>query len=351
MPTLSQISSETRSLVKWGGIVLGIIIFFFILFRLGAMIKDILYPTPPPPPTVGYNKLPQIDFPKQKNAENFVYSIDTVSGNLPNLPDRVNVYKMIKPQPDLLALKKAQDKLRKIEFSSTPVPVSQNIYKWTTFAPFSKTLSYNILTSDFILTSSYLTDINVTSGKNFPTDVSVITNTAQIFLSTIEALSLDKDIDLERIKTDLFTIKNYVLLPATSISSAQAARVYFFQNNKNKLPIFYADPNISPISLLVTGGENQSQVVEAKFNYQKASEEFETYPIKKASEALDDLKNGNGYIASNPIKNKNISITNMYLAYYISVDKQSYLMPIIVFEGSDNFFAYISAIRDEWINM
>ena len=349
MPTLSQISSETRSLVKWGGIVLGIIIFFFILFKLGTMIKDILYPTPPPPPTVGYDKLPQIDFPKQKEIKNFVYSIDTVSGNLPNLPDRVNVYKMIKPQPDLLALKKAQDKIRKIEFSSTPVPVSQNIYRWTAFAPFSKTLSYNILTSDFTLTSSYLTDSNVTSGKNFPTDVSVIADTAQIFLSTVE--SLPKDIDLERIKTDLFTIKNYVLLPATSISSAQAARVYFFQNNKNKLPIFYADPNTSPISLLITGGENQSQVVEAKFTYQKASEESETYPIKKASEALDDLKNGNGYIASSPVKTENISITNIYLAYYISEDKQNYLMPIIVFEGSDNFFAYISAIRDEWIDM
>lgn len=349
MPTLSQISSETRSLAKWGGITLGAVIFLFILFKLGVMVKDALYPTPLPPPTVGYGKLPQVDFPKQKELKNFVYSVDTVSGNLPNFPDRVNVYKMIKSQPDLLALKKAQEKLSKIKFDSTPILVSKNIYRFTTSSPFPETLSYNIFTSDFTLTSSYLTDSNISSGKNFPTDVSVISDTAQNFLSTIE--SLQEDLDLERIKTELLTFKNYVLMPTTSISGAQAARVYFFQNNKNKLPIFYTDPNTSPINLLITGGESQPQVVEAKFTYQKASDESETYPIRTASEALDELKNGNGFIASNPMKKDSISITNIYLAYYISENKQDYLMPIVVFEGNENFFAYISAIKDEWISM
>jgi hypothetical protein len=349
MPTLSQISSESKSLVKWGGIVLGAIILIFILFNVGKMIKTALFPTPAPPPTVGYGKLPQPDFPKKEELRNFTYSIDTVSGNLPSFPDRLNVYKMIKPQADLLALKKTQEKLNNVDFDSAPVLVSQNIYNWTTTSPFSKTLSYNIFTSDFTLTSSYLTDSSINAGKNFPTDNTTISESARNFLSSIG--SLPKDLDLERIKIDLLTIKNNVLMSATSISSAQAARVYFFQNNINKLPIFYSNPNTSPISLLITGGENEAQVVEASYNYQNASEEFETYPIKTAAEAFDMLGNGKGYIASSPENIDKISITNIYLAYYISENKQNYLMPIIVFEGNDNFFAYISAVKDEWISM
>jgi hypothetical protein len=349
MPTLSQLSSGSRSMAKWGGITLGTIIFLFVLFKLGAVIKELLYPTPPAPPTVGYGKLPQIDFPKQGALRNFSYSVDTVSGNLPDFPDRINVYKMIKPQPDLLALKKAQEKIVKLQLNTSPNLISKNIYQWVTPQPFSKTLTYNIFTLDFTLTSSYLTDSNVATGKNFPTDETTILTTAKDFLSAIN--SLPDDLDLERIKIDFLSIKNYVLIPTTSISGAQGARVYYFQKSIDKLPIFYANPNISPISLLVTGGENQPQVAEVKFTHQKAStEKAETYALKTASEALENLKNGDGFIALSSDKNNNISITNIYLAYYISENKQDYLMPIVVFEGNDNFFAYVSAIKDEWIN-
>ncbi|PIZ98168.1 MAG: hypothetical protein COX78_03620, partial [Candidatus Levybacteria bacterium CG_4_10_14_0_2_um_filter_35_8] len=143
MPTLSQISSETRILVKWCGITLGAVIFLFILFKLGVMTKNALYPTPPPPPTVGYNKLPQIDFPRQEGSKNFVFYVDTVSGKLPNFPDRVSVFRMIKPQADLLALKKAEEKLSRIKFDLIPTLVSKNVYRFTTSSPFPKTLLYN----------------------------------------------------------------------------------------------------------------------------------------------------------------------------------------------------------------
>lgn len=348
MPTLSQLSSESRSLAKWGGISIGIIILLFVLFKMGAFIKDMLYPTPPEPPTAGYGKLPQIDFPKQTETKSITYSIDTVSGDLPDFPDRTNIYKMVKPQPDLLALKKAQEKLNNIEFKSSPNLVSQNIYRWSLPAPLFKTLTYNILTSDFTLTSSYLMNGDVNSGKNFPIDEMNISGIAQDYLENME--SFPDDFDLERKKVDYFAIKSYVLISSTSISGAQAARVYFFQKSINKLPIFYSDPNTSPVNLLITGGESQAQVVEAKFTYQKASDESETYAIKSAVEAFEELKNGDGFIASNPVKTENVLITNVFLAYYISENKQNYLMPIVVFEGNDNFFAYISAVKDEWID-
>ena len=43
-------------------------------------------------------------------------------------------------------------------------------------------------------------------------------------------------------------------------------------------------------------------------------------------------------------------IKKIYLAYYLSEQRQNYLMPIVIFEGNNNFYAYVQAVQDEWIN-
>lgn len=348
MPTLSQISFETKAITKWGGIILGTILTLFILFKLGVFIKDTLYPTPPPPPTVGFDILNPIEFPNQKSENNFNYSLDTLTGQLPNFPDRAKVYKIAKAEPDLLALRKAKDKAYRANFKQDPVLIGQNVYKWTLDQPFSKTLSYNILTLDFNLTSSFLSNENAVTGKSFPLDEATITDAAKSFFLSLD--SFPDDINAEKTVLDLFTIKNYVLLSATSISNAQAARVYFFQKDVDEKPIFYSNPKASPINALVTGGDNQPQVSEANYFYQKITDQSETYPIKTAEQAFEELKSGKAYVASFPEDQNNISIKDVYLGYYIGDKKQSYLMPIVIFEGNDGFFAYLSSITDEWIN-
>lgn len=348
MPTLSQISFETKAITKWGGIVLGTFIVLFLLFKVGVFVKDTLYPTPPPPPTVGFDILDPIEFPDQKSTNNFSYSLDTVTGQLPDFSDRAKVYKIAKAEPDLLALRKAKDKMYRAGFKEDPVLIGQNVYKWTTDQPFQKTLSYNILTHDFNLTSSFLANENATTGKAFPLDEASIVDEAKNFFQNLD--SFPEDINTEKTAVSLFTIKNYVLLSATSISNAQAARVYFFQKDVDEKPIFYSNPKSSPINTLITGGDNRPQVSDANYFYQKITDQSETYPIKTAKQAFEDLENGNAYIASFPENKSNISIKNVYLGYYIEDKKQNYLMPVVIFEGDDGFFAYVSAITDEWIN-
>ena len=46
----------------------------------------------------------------------------------------------------------------------------------------------------------------------------------------------------------------------------------------------------------------------------------------------------------------NVEINNVFPAYYVSTKTQVYLMPIFVFQGSNNFYAYVPAVTDEWIN-
>src|SRR3990167_6304236 len=106
MLTLNQATSLTKNVAKWSAIIVGSIILLLVLVRVGKILKEIIAPTPLPPPTVSFGKLPPIEFPKNSSEQQLNYSIDTVTGALPNFLDRANVFKIEKPSPDLLALAK-----------------------------------------------------------------------------------------------------------------------------------------------------------------------------------------------------------------------------------------------------
>ena len=73
---------------------------------------------------------------------------------------------------------------------------------------------------------------------------------------------------------------------------------------------------------------------------------FATYPTKTAETAFDDLKQGKGVVVVEPDKPK-VSITSVYLGYYLAENYNPYLQPIFVFEGP-NFVAYADAINEQF---
>ena len=104
MLTLNKATSLTKNIAKWSAIIVGSIILLLILVRVGKTLKEIIAPTPLPPPTVSFGKLPPIEFPKSSSVQQLNYSIDTVTGALPKFPDRTRVFKIERPNPDILAL-------------------------------------------------------------------------------------------------------------------------------------------------------------------------------------------------------------------------------------------------------
>lgn len=334
MATLSQVSRETRAVFKVVGILLGVLLVLFFILS----IKNTLFPAPPPPPTVSFGKLLQIDFPTSISNQKFSYSVDTISGNLPALPSSVKVYKMYETSPDLLSLAHAQELAQAIGFSSKANEISENVYQWKDLDT-NRTLTMNILNYNFNLSSNFLFKSDIPNFKD--TDVAI--STSKNFLSNLNLFSVD--LDDAQTKTDLLMVKNYRLVPADSPSS-QMARVNFYQKPVDGLSIYYPSL-VSPMNFLVGKSSQGPSIFEANFFHQKISDNFATYPIKTASEALDQLKKEEGYISQAP-SNSQISIKNINLGYYISEKKQLYMLPIIVFSG-DNFRAFIPAIKDEWI--
>jgi hypothetical protein len=124
--------------------------------------------------------------------------------------------------------------------------------------------------------------------------------------------------------------------------------VDFFQKDMNNLPIYYEKGASTTFDFLV-GKNGEQQILEATYIHKDISDVSSTYAIKTAQEAYSELQNGKVYIIDNDQNTANVTIKNVYLGYYIGEVDQNFLMPIIVFEGSNNFLAYVSAVRDEWI--
>jgi hypothetical protein len=341
--SLSALTDFIRNFFKWVGIIGGTFFVLFLLFQGVLLIKNIFFPTPPTPPTVSFDKLPPPLFPQQ-DVQKIEYTINTVSGKLPSFPDRITVYKMEKPTPNLLALQRANQKVEKIGFKDVPTPLSPTLYRWTsTGNDLSKELLLDIMSYRFRLNSNFSSNNEIRTAKNLPNE-EVAKATAASFL---DSLGFGEDIvAAEKTKTSLFSITGESLTPATSLSTAQLIQVSYFQKDVNTIPLYYPDMDHSIMNVSIGGGFS-GQIIAADFFYQKVSSESATYPILSSQQAFDALKNGEGYVA----KYNNapqINIQNVSLGYYIGEEEQDILQPIIVFQG-DNFLAYIPAVKNEWI--
>lgn len=346
MLTLHKVTQEVRMIAKWTTLAIAVITLIVFLTGLGKNIKEFFAPTPPPPPTVSFGKLPPLIFSQPATALSLTYSLNTISGELPVFADRASVYKIKKPQINLLALQNAKQKVEEVGFTLAETRISQTSYQWTNDSPPYRKLSLNIFSNNFTLSSNYLTSATVSAALNVPDEQGAI-DEAKSFLSSLS--SLPDDIDETKTKTALYSIQNAEPLPATSLSTTKVIRVDFSQKDIDKLPIVYPHPPFSTTYFLIASGVHQPQVVEGAFLHKEKSNESATYPIKTSEQAFKELKEGGGFVASYNGQEKEIVIKDVYLAYYIDdKEDQEHLMPIVVFEGNNGFYGFVPAITNDW---
>jgi len=199
----------------------------------------------------------------------------------------------------------------------------------------------------------------------------------QSYLNSLNSLPADIDLTLTQnppsgddytVTPQLYSVTNGQLVSTTALANTQVIRVDLYQkeidytinaakeqdlthsqNFTMQLPILYPHPPYSTMHFLVASGQNQADVVSANYTHQNINlqpTQMATYPIITAEQAYDDLKSGKAYIASYNGTGNQILINNVFLAYYMGATQQNYLMPVIVFEGQDGFFAYVPAIAE-----
>ena len=94
----------------------------------------------------------------------------------------------------------------------------------------------------------------------------------------------------------------------------------------------------------------EKKVIGAEYRYFPIDEsKSATYPIKTAQQAWEELNAQKAFIASlGENQDQQITIRNIYLAYYDAGVQTDFYQPIIVFEGDRNFKAYLPAVTADY---
>lgn len=351
MPTLHNVTENTKTLLKFGGIFVISVVILFLIFRGGVFLKEFFFPTPVPLPAADFGKLPVVEFPESLPQEGLTFELDTVSGGFPSFStesgkvrDRINVYKIVNPVFSLLDLQNAKSTVAEVGFIGREIPLGNNIYQWFAQSEgLEKSIEMNIVNKNFSYATSFRSTERILNPLVIPTKEGSI-EAARNFLQSMSLLP--GDIDDKKTKADLLRINGTELLAATNAAETDVVRVSFFQKPIETIPVYYANPPYSTINFFVGG---KAEVLQGTYYRQLVSSEFSSYPIKPVQLAFKELQDGKAYIGANFTPEKNIKIKEVLLGYYASDIFQEYLIPIYVFKGTqDEFYAYVHALPDEW---
>lgn len=341
MSSLAQVTKETRIFLKIGAAALVLAILVFFIFKGGAVVKSMFFPTPIPPPDQKFGQIDSIAFPKSID-ETPIFTINTVSGALPGFADRIKVYELKKNPASITALANAKNKAAGLDYSLNQQFISSTVYKWTRVGK-NNVLTYNINSFNFSVESDFATNPTLVISNVTLQDQENIQKKVTEF---IDSLGADRsDLDIAGIKFSYFNIINTNLTPSDT-PPAQVARLDVWQKPVDQMAIYYPVFEKSPLYFLVINGISGPEVVSGSYNHFTPDlTSFGTYPLKTSTQAYQDLQDGKGFIVS-PNPEKNVEITDVSLGYYLDESEdQKFLLPIIVFRGKNNFLAYVDAIR------
>lgn len=327
--TLTQAAKITRI----GILLLTITIVASSTFYIGYKIWYARYLSSLPPveekpdPKFGILKTPNLPA-SSVSSSNFSYSIDTTTGNLPVFEKIAKVFIMPPNTITLLAGEKSQGLAQKFNLDSTPQILSETKYKYAGPGAF---LTVDLDTGNF----SYTKEATKSAAIEDSSDQ--LTNGFKI---TLNSLGILPDM-----------LKNGSSKVTFLDQNKQTAQISLWPQDIDKKPILTSDPDKALVHAQVIKSANDlGNYISLNFTFWPVdTTSFATYPLKSTQEAFDALRSGKGVILVTPTSPQ-VSITNIFLAYYQSNQYSPYLQPIYVFEGP-NFQASVPAIADSFLDL
>lgn len=343
-PNLTNITHFGRLAVKYGLIGLVALMVGRTFFSALISFWKATHPAPPPPPTVGFGKLPAIAFDKQgEDDKPKSYSLELATADFPDFGDRAKVFFMPKAAPSLLADEAVKEIASTYGFIFEPEVLDSRTYRWTKSQPLEMSIKIDIQNNNFSLNSNYLTRPELLSNNKLPENFEAVTQ-VRSFLSAANLLS--KDIATSSGKVSYLKSLGGELSEAFSLSDAD-----FVQVDLDRTPIDGKYEMVSPdgrsgvVSVILTGALNgNNSIVDAEYHLKKVDySQIETYPIRTVTSAWKILQAGEGYIADKGEDDEAL-IRKVELAYYDDWKEQSFLQPVYVFRGDSGFVGYVGAV-------
>ncbi|MBI2018417.1 hypothetical protein HYS96_01795 [Candidatus Daviesbacteria bacterium] len=345
--TLTQTAILSRQIIVLTAVALILGILGFIGYKIWYAYYLSTIPRVEEKPDTKFGFLPYPDFPTAAvSSSNFSYSLDTKTGGLPKVGQDtgfekiIKVYFIVKSFATLLSPERSEDLAKKFAILTSPQILSETQYK---FKENGKSLLVDLDTGNF----SYTKEATISGAENLDDDNKLLSD----FERFLESLGyLNGDLREGRTKITLLKKDGEKLISTTLRSEAIAAQVSIWPKAIDGKSIFTPNFNEALVKATVLGSAaNLGNYLSANFTYYVLDNTtFATYLTKSAEQAFEDLKGGGGVVVLEPDKPQ-VSITSVYLGYYLSQNYSPYLQPIFVFEGP-NFVAYVPAVSSEYLN-
>ena len=344
--TLSQTADLTKKIITLSLLILFLGTVSFIGYKAWHAYYIAHLPPVVEKPDTKFGPLPQPDFPTSSvSSSNYSYSLDTSTGSLPKIGidpgfDKIiKVYFITKSFSTLLSPEKSQNLATKFNINSEPQILSDTKYG---FSDQGKSLTVDLDTGNFL----YNKEATVSGKETLDSDDQLVSGFEQI-LSNLGVLT--DDIKKGRTKITLLKSGGNNLIPTSLRAEAQAVQISIWPQNIDKKSIFTPDFNTALVNaIVIKSAISLDNYISIQFtNFPIDITTFATYSTKTPEAAYGDLKSGKGVVVLEPTKPQ-VSISSVYLGYYLSDNYNPYLEPIYVFEGQ-NFVAYIPAITDEFL--
>lgn len=346
--TLTQVTYLGRQFVKFGAVALVFLMVGRVALTSFISFWKAIHPAPPPPPTVGFGVLPGLEFPQREDlVKPTAYKLETASGGLPTFSDRAKVFLMPQSSLGLLADENARKIAASYDYLFEPAIQDTRVYRWTKSQPLASTLQVDIQSLSFKIATDYLSNPALLTNPNLPDNFQAVSLVKRFLAKTTNAP------DVATASGEIVYKKSLggELADAVSYSDAD-----FLQVDLNRTPIdgqyrmYTPEGYKGTVHAILTGAlPSDDGIVYFEKNYHQVDyEQVHTYPLRPIKDAWQILKSGEGYVADFFGKEQAV-IRKVSLGYYDDFEEQSYLQPIYVFEGDDNFVGYVSAVDSQYL--
>lgn len=341
---------------------IAIIVFYTSRGLLNGMINVYKYLFPPeiPPAEAKFKTLPTLKMASIKIQNNPIYILDTQTGTLPNFQDRMNVYVIEVPRPNLLSEQTVKNLATDLKFGDNFVKNGVSKLRWTDGAT-SRNLNADIVSRNFQLVTSTekLTTVinNALSIRN--------TDAEDQATAFIKSKNLMNAVDATAGHTYTVTTPSMIVLGRLRESkvnpqSSKLMKVDVYRNVFEQEPdelkgieaikykILGPNPRNGLINFYASNAQEPFKFPMINYTYWDISYDNKSeYPLTPINTIWSTISQNKGVITYlrtekedyfEPFKTdlsvERIEIKDIYLAYYESMDYQPYLQPIYVFEGT-----------------
>jgi hypothetical protein len=346
--TLTNVSSLIK---KYGPFVVLFVLLFFIIFysvKIGIFIykakkgPEVFYNT-----TFGVIKKPIIK--ASTNSAGLSFSIDTVEGKPTTATLAANIYFIPLPETKfgyrnrLFAMAEnfgIQNPSSKYRLTEKNAEFNDELQK----------LEVNIANFNFTYKYYYEKDKNLFENTTTPLGKEA-ENEAIKFLNAVDKYPEEfKDAKIQT-KYFYFDFDKKTLTQVKRNLDANIIEFGFIRPDLDNLSFVSSSYPDSHNFIKFVSTYDGYRIVEGQIKYfDRSGEHFGVYPVRTGEEAYKMLKKGKGAVLKHAKNNKKIIIKKMFLAYYDPDEYEEYFQPVYVFEGNNNFAAFIPAITEDYLS-